>query len=80
MNEPSVFGIEVSELSKKFQSKSESLTVLKDVSFSIESSTHTCSIVGPSGSGKTTLLGLCAGTRSTHIRSSNLEWVSNEEP
>ena len=60
MNEPSVFGIEVSELSKKFQSKSESLTVLKNVSFSIESGTS-CSIVGPSGSGKTTLLGLCAG-------------------
>ena len=60
MNEPSIFGIEVRNLSKKFQSKSESLTVLKDVSFSIESGTS-CSIVGPSGSGKTTLLGLCAG-------------------
>jgi putative ABC transport system ATP-binding protein len=36
------------------------LTVVKEVSFSIEEGC-TCAIVGPSGSGKTTLLGLCAG-------------------
>lgn len=36
------------------------LTVLDDVSFSLEAG-DTFAIVGPSGSGKTTLLGLCAG-------------------
>jgi putative ABC transport system ATP-binding protein len=36
------------------------LTVLKDVSFSL-SAAAACAIVGPSGSGKTTLIGLCAG-------------------
>ena len=47
-------------LTKTFKSGQHSLTVLKDVSFSIKRGTS-CSIVGPSGSGKTTLLGLCAG-------------------
>src|SRR5262249_13904057 len=36
------------------------LSVLKDISFSLNAGT-TCAIIGPSGSGKTTLLGLCAG-------------------
>lgn len=47
-------------LTKSFKSGSHQLTVLDNVSFSIERGT-TCAIVGPSGSGKTTLLGLCAG-------------------
>ena len=47
-------------LTKKYRSGERELTVLVDVSFSIEEGT-TCAIVGPSGSGKTTLLGLCAG-------------------
>lgn len=47
-------------LTKTFKSGQHSLTVLNDVSFSIERGTS-CAIVGPSGSGKTTLLGLCAG-------------------
>ncbi len=50
----------VQNLSKTYLSGSNSLTVLDDVSFSIEAG-DTFSIVGPSGSGKTTLLGLCAG-------------------
>lgn len=41
-------------------SGSRSLTVLDDISFSIEEG-ETFAIVGPSGSGKTTLLGLSAG-------------------
>ena len=47
-------------LTKTFQSGGRPLTVLDDVSFSVEAGA-TCAIVGPSGSGKTTLLGLCAG-------------------
>ena len=60
MNTSPDFGIELRNVTKTFQGRSESLTVLKDISFAIRSGTS-CSIVGPSGSGKTTLLGLCAG-------------------
>ena len=42
------------------QTSSQELTVLKDVSLSLDNG-DTLAIVGPSGSGKTTLLGLCAG-------------------
>ena len=52
--------LSVENLSKTYQSGSRSLTVLKDVVFTLEQG-DTCAIVGPSGSGKTTLLGLCAG-------------------
>lgn len=52
--------LEVSNLTKTYTNESKSLTVLSDVSFSIESGLK-LSIVGSSGSGKTTLLGLCAG-------------------
>ena len=48
------------ELTKSYPNGSSSLTVVKDISFTIEAGS-TCAIVGPSGSGKTTLLGLCAG-------------------
>lgn len=54
------FILEVNQLRKTFISGSKELTVLKHISFNIESGTS-CAIVGPSGSGKTTLLGLCAG-------------------
>lgn len=52
--------LEVSNLTKTYTSGSKSLTVLSDISFSIEGGDK-ISIVGSSGSGKTTLLGLCAG-------------------
>ncbi len=52
--------LEVNQLRKTFTSGSKELTVLKHITFNIESGTS-CAIVGPSGSGKTTLLGLCAG-------------------
>lgn len=52
--------LSVDNLSKTFTSGNKQLTVLKDISFSIERGIS-CAIVGPSGSGKTTLLGLCAG-------------------
>lgn len=52
--------LEVSDLTKTYSSGTKSLTVLSDISFSIQSGDK-LSIVGSSGSGKTTLLGLCAG-------------------
>jgi putative ABC transport system ATP-binding protein len=52
--------LEVSNLTKTYSSGSKSLTVLSDISFTIQSGDK-LSIVGSSGSGKTTLLGLCAG-------------------
>lgn len=50
----------VQNLTKTYNSGQKALTVLDNVSFSINAG-DTFSIVGPSGSGKTTLLGLCAG-------------------
>lgn len=47
-------------LTKTFSTVHGPLTVLEEVTFSLEAGA-TCAIVGPSGSGKTTLLGLCAG-------------------
>jgi len=52
--------LEVNELAKSFITGDRLLTVLDDISFSINQG-DTISVVGPSGSGKTTLLGLCAG-------------------
>jgi putative ABC transport system ATP-binding protein len=47
-------------VSKTYELSDHSLTVLDDVSFSVEAGAS-CAVVGPSGSGKSTLLGLCAG-------------------
>jgi putative ABC transport system ATP-binding protein len=47
-------------LTKSYRSGNETLTVVKDISFSLADGAS-CAIVGPSGSGKTTLIGLCAG-------------------
>ncbi len=52
--------LEVSQLTKHYESGSRSLQVLQDINFTVEEGAS-CAIVGPSGSGKTTLLGLCAG-------------------
>ena len=52
--------LRVENLTKTYSSGGRELTVLHDVSFTLEPG-DTFAIVGPSGSGKTTLLGLCAG-------------------
>lgn len=52
--------LKVQRLTKTYATASGTLTVLREVSFELETG-NTCAIVGPSGSGKTTLLGLCAG-------------------
>src|SRR6185312_17128489 len=48
--------LKVERLAKTYATAAGPLTVLHEVSFSIEAGA-TCAIVGPSGSGKTTLLG-----------------------
>src|SRR5690242_7886911 len=52
--------LEVQALTKSYATGGGQLTVLRDISFTLEAGA-TCSILGPSGSGKTTLLGLAAG-------------------
>ena len=52
--------LKVKHLSKVFKTGTQSLPVLKDISFTIEEGSA-CAIVGPSGSGKTTLIAVCAG-------------------
>ncbi len=52
--------LEVRGLTKSYRSGNDLLTVVKDISFSLDAGAS-CAIVGPSGSGKTTLIGLCAG-------------------
>jgi putative ABC transport system ATP-binding protein len=52
--------LKTERLTKTYPSAAGPLTVLREVSFSVEAGA-TAAIVGPSGSGKTTLLGLCAG-------------------
>ena len=52
--------LDVRHLSKSYPNGAGTLTVVKDINFSLPAGS-TCAILGPSGSGKTTLLGLCAG-------------------
>src|SRR5437773_7882804 len=52
--------LSANDLTKEYQSGEHRLTVLRDVTFSIEQGSFVA-VVGPSGSGKTTLLGLLAG-------------------
>lgn len=63
--------LNVQNLEKSYFSGSKKLSILKDISFSIEAE-ETFAIVGPSGSGKTTLLGLCAGLDQPDSGSINL--------
>ncbi len=52
--------LDVHKITKSYYNGQKKLTVLDEVSFSLQAG-DTFAIVGPSGSGKTTLLGLCAG-------------------
>lgn len=52
--------LKIDSVSKTYKAAGRELTVLHDISFSVEAG-ETVAIVGPSGSGKTTLLGLSAG-------------------
>src|SRR6266404_4603448 len=52
--------LDVRGLTRSYPSGNATLTVVKDISFSLAPAS-TCAIVGPSGSGKTTVIGLCAG-------------------
>jgi putative ABC transport system ATP-binding protein len=52
--------LDVKNVTKTYQNGARPLTILHEISFTLDAGT-TCAIVGPSGSGKTTLLGLCAG-------------------
>jgi len=67
--------LEVRSLTKTYRSGSDMLTVVKDISFSLEVGAS-CAIVGPSGSGKTTLIGLCAGLDLPSSGEVNLDGVS----
>ena len=70
--------LDLQNVSITYQSGSRKLTVLDQVTFSIQAG-ETIAIVGPSGSGKTTLLGLCAGLDSSSTGSVVLNGESLEK-
>ncbi len=75
--------LDLQQVSKTFKSGNRKLTVLDNVTFSVQQRA-TLSIVGPSGSGKTTLLGLCAGldrssSGSVWLRNNDLENMSEDQ-
>jgi len=70
--------LRVQNVSKTYQSAGSTLTVLDNISFSVEHGS-TVSIIGPSGSGKTTLLGLCAGLDRASSGSVELNHIKLEE-
>ncbi|HEY3011923.1 MAG TPA: ABC transporter ATP-binding protein [Gemmatimonadales bacterium] len=70
-------------LSRTYRSGTRDLTVLKDITFGLESGGF-LAILGPSGSGKTTLLGLLAGldrptTGTIHLDGQELGALNEDE-
>lgn len=70
-------------VSKSYKSGGKLLTVLDNISFSVQKGAS-MAIVGPSGSGKTTLLGLCAGldqpsSGSVELQQNNLEKLNEDQ-
>ena len=70
-------------VSKSYKSGGKLLTVLDNISFSVQKGAS-MAIVGPSGSGKTTLLGLCAGldqpsSGSVELQQNQLERLNEDQ-
>lgn len=75
--------LKVQHVGKTYHSGATQLSVLEDVSFTLQEK-QTFAIVGPSGSGKTTLLGLCAGldspsTGAVTLCGNNINELSEDE-
>jgi len=75
--------LQCQSLSRTYRSAGHDLTVLKDITFSLEPGGF-LAILGPSGSGKTTLLGLLAGldrptTGTVHLDGQELGGLSEDE-
>ncbi len=75
--------LNIQNLGKTYQSAGRTLTVLEDISFSVEEGS-TMAIVGPSGSGKTTLLGLAAGldrssTGTVELNNTRLDQLNEDQ-
>lgn len=75
--------LSIQNLGKTYQSGGRTLTVLEQISFSVEAGS-TMAIVGPSGSGKTTLLGLAAGldrssTGTVELNNVRLDLLSEDQ-
>jgi len=75
--------LQCQSLSRTYRSAGRELTVLKDITFSLEPGGF-LAILGPSGSGKTTLLGLLAGldrpsTGTVHLDGQELGSLDEDE-
>lgn len=75
--------LSLQNVTKKYKSGGSFLTVLDNISFSVDAGAS-MAIVGPSGSGKTTLLGLCAGldhptSGSVELQQNHLESLNEDQ-
>lgn len=75
--------LSLQNVTKNYKSGGRVLTVLDNISFSLNAG-DSMAIVGPSGSGKTTLLGLCAGldkptSGSVELQQNHLESLNEDQ-